>query len=90
EMDEHGNWAVGAEDAEREAAWAEYYEENPDAIPGDESGDVPTSAPVAGADAPVEAETAPGEVAPAEAEEAPEGAEADAAAAPADESSADA
>ena len=28
EMDEHGNWAVGADDVEREAAWAEYYQEN--------------------------------------------------------------
>ena len=28
EMDEHGNWAVGGDDSEREAAWAEYYEEN--------------------------------------------------------------
>jgi len=25
EIDEHGNWAVGADDTEREAAWAEYY-----------------------------------------------------------------
>jgi len=28
EVDEHGNW-VGGDDAEREAAWAEYYQENP-------------------------------------------------------------
>ena len=66
EMDEHGNWAVGAEDAEREAAWAEYYQENPDAVPGDESGDVPTSAPSAEADGAdvateVEADEAPAE-----------------------------
>ena len=28
EIDEHGNWAVGADDTEREAAWAEYYGED--------------------------------------------------------------
>ncbi|MBI4883720.1 MAG: 30S ribosomal protein S1, partial [Actinobacteria bacterium] len=28
EIDEHGNWAAGGDDAEREAAWAEYYDEN--------------------------------------------------------------
>jgi small subunit ribosomal protein S1 len=27
EVDEHGNWTAGAEDAEREAAWAEYFQE---------------------------------------------------------------
>lgn len=26
QMDEHGNW-VGGDDSEREAAWAEYYQE---------------------------------------------------------------
>jgi small subunit ribosomal protein S1 len=31
EIDEHGNWAAGQDDAEREAAWAEYYEANPEA-----------------------------------------------------------
>ena len=35
EMDEHGNWTVGADDVEREAAWAEYYQENPDAAPSE-------------------------------------------------------
>src|SRR4026209_2070646 len=34
EIDEHGNWTAGGDDAEREAAWAEYYENNPDATPG--------------------------------------------------------
>ena len=42
EMDEHGNWAVGADDVEREAAWAEYYQENPDEAPAD-----PDAAPAA-------------------------------------------
>ncbi len=28
EVDEHGNWTAGAEDAEREAAWAEYFQES--------------------------------------------------------------
>ena len=28
EMDEHGNWAAGTDDVERESAWAEYYQEN--------------------------------------------------------------
>jgi len=27
EIDEHGNWTAGQDDAEREAAWAEYYKE---------------------------------------------------------------
>ncbi|MCU1392162.1 MAG: rpsA, partial [Ilumatobacteraceae bacterium] len=35
EMDEHGNWAVGADDVEREAAWAEYYQENGEEPPAD-------------------------------------------------------
>ena len=26
EVDEHGNWTAGADDSEREAAWAEYYD----------------------------------------------------------------
>jgi small subunit ribosomal protein S1 len=38
EVDEHGNWASGDSDAEREAAWSEYY--------GDEAG-----APAAAEDA---------------------------------------
>ena len=28
EMDEHGNWAAGTDDVERESAWAEYYQED--------------------------------------------------------------
>ena len=35
EIDEHGNWTAGQDDSEREAAWAEYYQENPDAVPGE-------------------------------------------------------
>jgi small subunit ribosomal protein S1 len=27
EVDEHGNWSAGADDASREATWAEYYGE---------------------------------------------------------------
>ena len=40
EIDEHGNWTAGQDDAEREAAWAEYYQENPDEAPVAE-GDAP-------------------------------------------------
>jgi small subunit ribosomal protein S1 len=29
EVDEHGNWTAGADDASREATWAEYYGDNP-------------------------------------------------------------
>ena len=61
--------AVGAEDAEREAAWAEYYQENPDAVPGDESGDVPTGAPAAAAESADDSDVETDAV--AEAEEAP-------------------
>ncbi len=52
EMDEHGNWAVGADDVEREAAWAEYYQENGEEPPADgvlPEGDAPTSASAAAA-----------------------------------------
>ncbi|MEY4165789.1 MAG: putative ribosomal protein [Actinomycetota bacterium] len=36
EVDEHGNWVGGAaDDAEREAAWADYYKEYGDAAPGE-------------------------------------------------------
>ena len=35
EIDEHGNWTAGGDDAEREAAWAEYYGE--DGPPADEA-----------------------------------------------------
>ena len=43
EMDEHGNWAVGADDVEREAAWAEFYEENGEEPPAEGSVGVPPS-----------------------------------------------
>jgi small subunit ribosomal protein S1 len=39
DVDEHGNW-VGGDDAEREAAWAEYYQET-----GLSPGDAPEGAP---------------------------------------------
>jgi small subunit ribosomal protein S1 len=67
EIDEHGNWAAGQDDAEREAAWAEYYEANPEA-----------AAEAAAAAAAAEAGEAPAPEAAAEAvadavvEEAPE------------------
>jgi small subunit ribosomal protein S1 len=62
DVDEHGNW-VGGDDAEREAAWAEYYGENGGEPPAD--GEVEAAAdvavetseevaPDAAADAPVE------------------------------------
>jgi small subunit ribosomal protein S1 len=35
EVDEHGNWTAGDTDAEREAAWSEYYGDEPRG-PGDE------------------------------------------------------
>ena len=35
EIDEHGNWTAGQDDAEREAAWAEYYHENGGGPPAD-------------------------------------------------------
>ena len=35
EIDEHGNWTAGDDDAEREAAWSEYYGE--DGPPADEA-----------------------------------------------------
>ena len=55
EIDEHGNWAAGGDDAEREAAWAEYYEENPGEAPGAE-GDVAAAAAVeAAGDEPADA-----------------------------------
>ena len=44
EMDEHGNWAAGTDDVERESAWAEYYQE----------GGVATEAAPADAEAPAE------------------------------------
>ena len=42
EVDEHGNWTAGDTDAEREAAWSEYY--------GDEGADEPAAADEAPAD----------------------------------------
>ncbi|HQY16408.1 MAG TPA: S1 RNA-binding domain-containing protein, partial [Ilumatobacteraceae bacterium] len=62
EIDEHGNWAAGGDDAEREAAWAEYYEENP--------GEAPPAADGAEAAAPAVADVEA--VADAEVVEAPE------------------
>ena len=61
EIDEHGNWAAGTDDAEREAAWAEYYENNPDATPGEaeaavEAASVAAAAAAAEAEAPAAAE----------------------------------
>ena len=35
EVDEHGNWMAGGDDAEREAAWAEYYREGGEAPEGE-------------------------------------------------------
>ena len=55
EIDEHGNWTAGQDDAEREAAWAEYYQENPDEKPPTE-GDAEVAA--VEADAEVEADVA--------------------------------
>ncbi|MCX6540815.1 MAG: 30S ribosomal protein S1 [Actinobacteria bacterium] len=34
EMDEHGNWAAGTDDVERESAWAEYYQDGGTAVEG--------------------------------------------------------
>jgi len=72
EIDEHGNWTAGGDDAEREAAWAEYYENNPDATPGEaeaavEAASAATAAAAAAADAPAAAAAEP----PAEVEPAP-------------------
>lgn len=41
EIDEHGNWTAGGDDAEREAAWAEYYQANPGEVPGADGTPVP-------------------------------------------------
>ena len=49
EIDEHGNWTAGGDDAEREAAWAEYYENNPDATPGEAEAAVAAAAAAAAA-----------------------------------------
>ena len=57
QMDEHGNW-VGGDDSEREAAWAEYYQEY-----GDGAAKAEESATDAGASDAAPAETAPTETA---------------------------
>jgi hypothetical protein len=35
EIDEHGNWTAGADDASREATWAEYYGESGEGAPAE-------------------------------------------------------
>ncbi|HEX3087771.1 MAG TPA: 30S ribosomal protein S1, partial [Ilumatobacteraceae bacterium] len=76
EIDEHGNWTAGGDDAEREAAWAEYYENNPDATPGEAEAAVEAAsvaAAAAAADAPAAADAdvadAPAADAPADTDE---------------------
>ena len=41
EVDEHGNWAAGADDASREATWAEYYGEGGEGAPAPDDGSAP-------------------------------------------------
>ena len=66
EIDEHGNWTAGADDTEREAAWAEYYENNPDATRGEAEAAVEAAAAAsAAAAAEAAAPAAEAEVAPA-------------------------
>jgi small subunit ribosomal protein S1 len=65
EIDEHGNWTAGGDDAEREAAWAEYYENNPDATPGEAEAASEAAAAAAAADAEVPADDEPAESADA-------------------------
>jgi small subunit ribosomal protein S1 len=72
EIDEHGNWAAGTDDAEREAAWAEYYGENGPPDGEFPEGDAPVREVVA-----VKAADAP-ETAQAEAADAPETTDAEA------------
>ena len=52
EIDEHGNWTADRDDAEREAAWADYYEEHPDEKPvdGQPVGEPPVAEPPVAAD----------------------------------------
>jgi small subunit ribosomal protein S1 len=58
EVDEHGNWTAGDTDAEREAAWSEYYGEDGQPVEGAEGG--PGAEGAEGvADAPVEAAAEP-------------------------------
>jgi small subunit ribosomal protein S1 len=54
EVDEHGNWTAGGDDAEREAAWAEYYQGNPGEAPG--AAEATDAAEAAGAPEAVDAE----------------------------------
>ena len=54
EMDEHGNWAAGTDDVERESAWAEYYQEGGTAVEG--AATEAAEAPVAEAEVAAEAE----------------------------------
>jgi small subunit ribosomal protein S1 len=69
EMDEHGNWTAGPDDAEREAAWAEYFQETGEGGEGAEAAE----APAAEAAETEVAEVAEAEVAEVEvADEAPE------------------
>ena len=59
EMDEHGNWAAGTDDVERESAWAEYYQEGGTAVEGAATEGAATEAaeaPVAEAEVAAEAE----------------------------------
>ena len=59
EMDEHGNWAAGTDDVERESAWAEYYQEGGTAVEGAATEGAATEAaeaPAAEAEAEVAAE----------------------------------
>jgi small subunit ribosomal protein S1 len=59
ELDEHGNWVggAGADDAEREAAWAEYYEQygDPNAVPPEGAPGAPGAPADAAPEAPAEA-----------------------------------
>ncbi|MFZ1491205.1 MAG: 30S ribosomal protein S1 [Ilumatobacteraceae bacterium] len=66
EVDEHGNWTAGAEDAEREAAWAEYFRETGGEAPTDAGVEAPAATETA-VDVEVPAEAAPAVEAPAEA-----------------------
>jgi small subunit ribosomal protein S1 len=46
EVDEHGNWTAGDTDAEREAAWSEYYGDETTEPGTAEAADAGTSEPV--------------------------------------------
>jgi small subunit ribosomal protein S1 len=54
EVDEHGNWTAGDTDAEREAAWSEYYGEDGQPVEGAEGAD--GAASVEGTEVPAEAD----------------------------------